>query len=78
MIRRPWHASRGRVLDWNNKPVAKIIDEDSVEARLIAMAPEIALAYVEVVDECDLLREEVEDLHEQLEEDEGHKGREVA
>ena len=78
MIRRPWHARGGRIFDWNDKPIAKVTDEGGVEARLIAMAPELALAYVEMADECDQLRAEVEDLYEQLEADEGHKGREIA
>lgn len=78
MIRRPWHARGDRILDWNDKPIAKVIDEDSVETRLIAMAPEIALAYVEMADECDQLRAEVEDLHEQLEAAEDPQHREIA
>lgn len=79
MVRRPWHSDeRGRILDWNNRPIARVVDEDCVEARLITMAPELALAYVEIADECEQLREEVEDLHEQLEAVEGRKDREIA
>lgn len=78
MIRRPWHARGDRILDWNDKPIAKVIDEDSIETRLITMAPELALAYVEIAEECEQLREEVEDLQVQLEAVEGHKDREIA
>lgn len=68
MVRRPWHASGSRILDWNNKPIASVIDEDCPETRLIALAPELALAYVQMADECDELREEVSQLEERLEE----------
>lgn len=68
MIRRPWHETNGRILDYNNKLVAKVADEDSVETRLMTMAPEIALAYLDMATECDELRAEVERLAGRLEE----------
>lgn len=67
MIRRPWHTSGREVLDWNGHVVAKVVDEESSEAKLIRLAPEIALAYVDSREECEQLRAEIEVLEDRLE-----------
>lgn len=68
MVRRPWHTRGGTILDWNDRPVAKVIDDEGSEAKLIALAPELALAYVELAKECEELRDENDRLADQLEE----------
>ena len=75
MIRRPWHTRGGTILDWNDRPVARVIDDEGSEAKLIALAPELALAYVELAKECEELREEVDRLSP---EDDEADAREIA
>lgn len=66
MPRRSWGLHNGRLVDFQGHLIARPARQNCAETDLLVLAPDIALAYVELAQEYEELREERDDLQEKL------------
>ena len=66
MPRRSWGLHHGRLVDFQGRLIARPARQNCPETDLLVLAPDIALAYVELAEEYELLREERDRLQDEL------------
>lgn len=75
MPRRSWGLHQGKLVDFKGKVIARPTKQGCPETDLLVLAPEIALAYVELAEQYEAVLEERDDLLERLEPTEVEEGR---
>lgn len=73
MPRRSWGLRNGRLVDFQGHLIARPARQNCAETDLLVLAPDIALAYVELAQEYEDLRDERDDLLDRLDRAEDRK-----